>query len=186
MDSWAKPYPGYDSIPKKHFEMLSMKNAVLVRKATLKDIPRIAQLWKALVAYHTKHHGYGKGIFKYREGKEALHLKYLKKQIRGRNSVVFVAEAGGKVTGYIMVEVQKLPPIYLHDKNAYVCDLVVDSQYRGKGIGTALLEEAEEWARKKKMYSISLMVHTANDNALALYRNFGFRGHHLKMAKVVK
>lgn len=166
--------------------MLSMKNAVLVRKAVDSDVPSILKLWKALEAHHVRHHGYGRGIFEYKKGREATFLKYLKKQSRRRNSVVFVAEIGGKIVGYIMVEIQKLPPIYAHDKNAYVCDIVVDSQYRGRGIGTALLEEAEGWARKKKMYSIALMVHVANDNAISVYREFGFREHHLKMAKIVK
>lgn len=163
-----------------------MKNAVLIRKATLKDVPQLIRQWKALEAYHVKHHGYGRGIFEYSPNRMALYLKYLKKQMRRRNAAVFVAEVGGRIAGHIMVEIQKLPPIFVHDKNAYVCDIVVDSQYRGKGIGTALLEEAEEWAGKKKMYSIALMVHTANKNAFSVYRKFGFKEHHFKMAKIIK
>jgi ribosomal protein S18 acetylase RimI-like enzyme len=163
-----------------------MKNAVLIRKATLKDLPRITQLWKSLMAYHDKHHGYGKGIFAYTKDKLALHLKFLKKQLRRRNAAVFVAEVGGKIVGHVMVQVNKVPPIYLHDKEAYICEIIVEDGYRGKGIGTALLEEVEAWANKKKMYSIGLTVHIANPEALSVYREFGFREHHLKMAKIVK
>jgi ribosomal-protein-alanine N-acetyltransferase len=85
-----------------------------------------------------------------------------------------------------MVQVNKVPPIYLHDKEAYVCEIIVEDDYRGKGIGTSLLEEVEAWARKKKMYSIGLTVHIANPEALSVYSEFGLKEHHLKMAKIVK
>lgn len=159
---------------------------VLIRKATLEDVPRILELWKALMGGHVRYYGYGRGIFTYKKDKAAIYLKFLKKQLRRRNAIVFVAEADGKIAGHVMVEVQKLPPIYVHDKNAYICEIIVDERYRGKGVGTMLLEEAERWARKKKMYSIGLMVHTDNEKAFSVYRKAGFNAHHLKMAKIVK
>ncbi len=48
-----------------------------------------------------------------------------------------------------------------------------------------LLKEAEVWARKKGLYSISLFVHVGNKSAYAAYRKSGFGEHHLKMAKVL-
>ncbi|MCI0504116.1 hypothetical protein L0Y65_05400 [Candidatus Micrarchaeota archaeon] len=90
--------------------------AVLVRKAHTADIPRIVVLWKALEAHHVKHHGYGRGIFEYKPDRLAIYLKFLKKQLRRRNAAVFVAEHGGKVVGHVMVQVNRLPPIYVHDR----------------------------------------------------------------------
>jgi ribosomal protein S18 acetylase RimI-like enzyme len=162
-----------------------MKHSVLIRKAVLADIPRIIVLWKALEAYHVLHHGYGRGIFRYRPDRLALYVKFLKKQLRRRDAAVFVAELGGNVIGHVMVQVNKLPPIYVHDKDAHVCEIVVDGRHRGKGIGTMLLEEAEGWASKKGLYSISLFVHIGNKAAYAAYRKSGFEEHHLKMAKTV-
>jgi ribosomal protein S18 acetylase RimI-like enzyme len=138
------------------------------------------------MAYHAKHHGYGRGIFIYKKDKLAIYAKFLSKQLRRRNAAVFVAELGCNVVGHVMVQVNKLPPIYVHDKDAYVCEIVVDERHRGKGIGTMLLEEAEKWARKKGLHSISLFVHTGNEAAFAAYRKSGFKEHHLKMAKIVK
>lgn len=159
---------------------------VLIRNATSRDVPRIVQLWKSLMAYHVKHHGYGRGIFRYKKDKLALYVKFLKKQLRRRNAAVFVAETNGKIAGHVMVEVHKVPPIYVYDKDAYICEIVVDERYRGKGIGTMLLKEVERWTKKKEMRSIALVVHIANKNALSLYRKSGFKEHHLKMAKIVK
>ncbi len=167
-----------------------MKEKIEVRKATTADVLRIIELWKALEAYHAKPQSHGKGVFKdmfkYKSNRLALYIKYLKKQLHQRNAAVFVAEFGGRVAGHVMVEVQKLPPILVYDKNAFVCEIVVDERYRGKGIGTALLKETETWAKKKGMYSIALTVHTDNKNAYSVYRKSGFREHHLRMAKIVK
>lgn len=159
---------------------------VLIRKATLDDVPQLMRLWKGLMAYHDRRYGYGRGIFEYRPNKVAIYLKFLKKQLRRRNAAVFVAELDGKVVGDIMVQVNKLPRLFVHDKEAYIGEIVVDGRHRGKGIGTMLLKEGERWAKKKKMYSIALTVHTANQDALSVYRKSGFKGHHLKMAKIVK
>ncbi|MCI0504117.1 GNAT family N-acetyltransferase [Candidatus Micrarchaeota archaeon] len=62
---------------------------------------------------------------------------------------------------------------------------MVDERHRDRGIGTMLLKEAEVWARKKGLYSISLFVHVGNKSAYAAYRKSGFGEHHLKMAKVL-
>jgi ribosomal protein S18 acetylase RimI-like enzyme len=167
--------------------MLSMKPLkVFIRKATPADVPRIKELWDSLIAFNKMHCGHGRGIFRYRKDKGAIYLEFMKIQLRRRNAVVFVAELGDNVVGHVMVEVQKLPRIYIHDKNAHVGEIVVDERYRGRGIGSALLEEAERWAKKKGMYSIGLMVHTANLGALSVYKKSGFVEHHLKMAKIVK
>lgn len=164
--------------------MLSIE--IAVRKAVKEDVPRIKELWDSLVAYHKQHCGYGHGIFEYRKDKDARYLRFLKKQIRRRNAAVFVAEVDGKIVGHVMVETQNKPPIYVNDKQAYVCEIVVDKRYRGRGIGKALMEKAEWWAKKKGMYSIGLVVHVKNKAAYSVYTKSGFREHHLKMAKKIK
>jgi len=159
---------------------------VKIRKATADDIPAIKKLWNQLIGYHRRHFGYGTGIFRYKKDKDALYLKFLKKQLRRRNAAVFVAEKDGKVIGHVMVDVSTIPPIYVHDKQAHVCEIVVDKKHRKKGVGKALLKEAEVWAKKKGLYSIGLMVHTGNKYAFSAYKSFGFKENHLKMAKIVK
>lgn len=162
-----------------------MKKGVLARKAAQTDVPGIIVLWKALEKHHVKHHGYGRGLFEYRQERLAIYRKFLKKQLRRRNAAVFVAALGERIVGHVMVQVNRLPPIYVHDKDAYICEIAVDGRHRGRGIGTMLLKEAEGWARNKGLYSISLFVHTDNKAAFSVYRKSGFREHHLKMAKVL-
>jgi GNAT superfamily N-acetyltransferase len=53
-------------------------------------------------------------------------------------------------------------------------DLAVLPQYRGKGAGRALLQAAEDYARRQGCCRLTLEVLESNSGARALYRRFGF------------
>src|SRR5688572_14329373 len=53
-------------------------------------------------------------------------------------------------------------------------DLAVLPQYRGLGAGRALLQAAEEHARREGCCKLTLEVQEDNTRARALYRRFGF------------
>lgn len=55
-----------------------------------------------------------------------------------------------------------------------VHDLAVLPEYRGRGIGRALLQAAEDRARQKGCCKLTLEVREDNTRARALYRSFGF------------
>lgn len=48
------------------------------------------------------------------------------------------------------------------------------AEYRGRGIGSQLMERAIGWARDRDHHKISLQVHPWNEAALSLYEKFGF------------
>lgn len=57
----------------------------------------------------------------------------------------------------------------------YLCVLATDPGCRGRGIGTALLEDAESRARTAGARALSLTVLQNNLKARRLYQHFGFR-----------
>ena len=57
-----------------------------------------------------------------------------------------------------------------------VHDLALLPAHRGRGIGRALLDEAERRARVRGCCKLTLEVHQTNTGAQRLYRDFGFRG----------
>ncbi len=61
------------------------------------------------------------------------------------------------------------------DGSFYVCAIGVYEPYRGQGIGTKLLERAQERARELDCPSLSLQVFDANDGAKRLYERLGYR-----------
>ena len=161
---------------------------VNIRKASIKDVPRIIELWKSLNLLHRKKFGYDTPLFRHNKKSICLSLykKYVTKHIQARNSAVFVAESTKMIIGYVIVFVDKLPPILVHDKKGSVGEIFVEEKYRKKGVGRELLSSAERWAKKKGLFSLGLGVCIRNETALSAYRKFGFSEHHLKMSKIIK
>lgn len=52
--------------------------------------------------------------------------------------------------------------------------MLVHQDWRGRGVGSALLEAGLEWARRAGAHKVSLQVWPHNDVARRLYRKFGF------------
>lgn len=52
--------------------------------------------------------------------------------------------------------------------------MAVARDWRGRGVGSALLAAAVDWARDRGLHKLSLSVFPHNDAAIALYRKHGF------------
>jgi RimJ/RimL family protein N-acetyltransferase len=63
--------------------------------------------------------------------------------------------------------------------------MAVAREWRGRGVGSALLAAAVEWARERGLHKLSLGVFPHNTAAIALYRKFGFveEGRHAKQLR---
>ena len=60
-------------------------------------------------------------------------------------------------------------------RTLYLDDLVVDKNYRGKGIASQLYREMEERGRKAGAKRLDLMVWEFNEKARRFYENQGMR-----------
>jgi GNAT superfamily N-acetyltransferase len=69
-------------------------------------------------------------------------------------TAVVVAEAAGEVVGAITLHL--FPALHTSAPIAWLTAVVVDEKARGKGVGSALLEHAEEWAIQRGASRISL------------------------------
>jgi len=52
--------------------------------------------------------------------------------------------------------------------------MMVAAGWRGRGVGSALVAAAIEWARARGLHKLALSVFPDNQAAIALYRKFGF------------
>jgi GNAT superfamily N-acetyltransferase len=85
---------------------------------------------------------------------------------------VWVAECGeGNVVGWIHLfgtrQVES-------DPGAEIGGLVVDESTRGRGIGRALLEAAESWARERGYRAISVRSNVVRSSAHDFYKSRGY------------
>jgi RimJ/RimL family protein N-acetyltransferase len=77
-----------------------------------------------------------------------------------------VAVADGEIVGELQV----------HETSFGFGELgmLVAADWRGQGVGSALVVAAIEWARARGLHKLSLGVFPQNAAAIALYRKFGF------------
>lgn len=69
----------------------------------------------------------------------------------------------------------------LHKKPfCYLEDLFVAKSFRRKGVGSRLVHEAIEVAKKNKCYKIIATSRHLNENAHAFYERLGFKNHGLE------
>ena len=78
----------------------------------------------------------------------------------------FVAVAGDELVGSLHVETSRFGYGEL--------GMAVAREWRGRGVGSALLEAAIVWAREQGLHKLSLSVFPHNAAAIGLYRKFGF------------
>jgi streptothricin acetyltransferase len=81
--------------------------------------------------------------------------------------VIFFADISGTPVGQI-----KMIPWW--NKFAYVEELVVDTGFRGKGVGRALMMRAIEWAKEQHFPGITLETQDNNVPACKLYETCSF------------
>ena len=81
--------------------------------------------------------------------------------------VIFFADVNGKPAGQI-----KMVPWW--NKFAYIEELAVDTEFRGQGVGQALMKRASAWAKAQGFPGIMLETQDNNVPACKLYAKCGF------------
>jgi ribosomal protein S18 acetylase RimI-like enzyme len=133
---------------------------VTVRPATLADVD-------AVVAMLVEVAGEGRWIGAEAPVDVSQRRRRMVEDIERDDAIVLVAEVGGEPVG----------DLGLHLAGYGVADLgmAVAAAWRGRGIGSALLSEAIDRARKGGAHKIALQVWPHNRAAIALYERFGFQ-----------
>ncbi len=103
----------------------------------------------------------------------------LEEYIRNNSAIVI-----GAIEDCVLIAVIWL---YIHDyfgeKRLHVNQIAVDKNFRGRGIGKQLMQEAEKQAFKMGIATIDLFVSDLNKAALSLYDELGFKTERRYMKK---
>lgn len=99
-------------------------------------------------------------------------IRVLEEDARTR---LFVCESGGEVRGTILVSLCARA-MYAGRPFAVFENLLVDEEFRGNGIGRALLREAERFCLSRNCSKMMLLSSTSRLAAHQLFEQVGFEG----------
>lgn len=159
-----------------------MRNDILIRKANIRDLDDILRL--NLDLFRKEHKEYDKSLnleWTYNDGK-----KYFKDRIVKKNGFVKVAETNGKIIGYLCGGISERKFYREKAKYAELENMLINSMFRGKGIGTKLVKDSVNWCKENKVSYISVTASAQNKQVIDFYRKLGFKDYNLTLEMIIK
>ena len=108
----------------------------------------------------------------------ATHQTVEQTRRRIRNATVFVAELDGEVVGTILYRNPSQAchtPWYDREEVAYIGQMGVEPDYKGKGIATKLMAFVEEQARRDGALELAADTAESATHLIAWYERLGYR-----------
>ena len=101
----------------------------------------------------------------------------------GNKTMVIVAEdEHGERLGFATVSHDTH---FTGEGQAYIGELVISEEAEGRGVGKALAQACEQWAREQGYRILSLATGAANERALGFYRHMGYLDEDVKLVKLL-
>jgi len=112
-------------------------------------------------------------------------LAHYAEWIQDPSAFVLIAEMDKMIVGYAMVRIKDMDMISWDLEGQYACveTLAVLPDFRGRGIGTTLLEQVEARIRERGITSLSLTVLAANGRGKAFYERHGYETEFVSLGK---
>ena len=93
---------------------------------------------------------------------------------RINNNLIFVAEINGKIVGYLAGNI--LEEIsYSVETFAELDNMYIDTNYRGYGIGSKLINEFKNYCKNIGIENIKVTAYSENKQAINFYMKNGFQ-----------
>ncbi len=115
-------------------------------------------------------------------------IEWMKRKLQSESTFLFVAIREDEeecAIGYVFGWIEKRNKNYWKlTRFGYVGELFVKEEFRGMGVGRALLEKAEKWFAERGITKIFLDVEAENP-AVNFYKKLGYRELELRMVKEI-
>ena len=146
---------------------------IKIREATVADLPDLLAFEQNIVAAERPYNDRIKG--------GVVHYYDIAGLIDSDESLVLVADDGGRLIGTGYARLKDSKDEFEHDRHAYLGMMFIEPNYRGQGLIQRLIEQLLTWAREAGVRDYYLDVYAENEAAVRAYEKFGFRGNLLEM-----
>lgn len=158
-----------------------------IRKAKKEEWKDIRSLNKKLFDYDTKNDPSLNPDWPFSEPAQ----QYYKNAVTDDSFFTLVAEDNGKIVAYVIISLcVELPGVELPEirKDIVLAELenmYVEESFRGTGIGSALVSEAEKWAKAKGANRLKAVASSENTMGRAFYERAGFSEYDITYEKIL-
>ena len=97
------------------------------------------------------------------------------KRTLGKFSMVYVAEYSGKVVGFLLARIKRLPPYMGGLPVGELSDEWIEPEVRRLGVGAHLCHMGLEWLRNQKVHSVEIQVLNGNEASWNMLSGMGFK-----------
>jgi ribosomal protein S18 acetylase RimI-like enzyme len=146
---------------------------VEIVEAGLERLDAVQPLWLALAAHHGALTPAELPVRAPEVGWRLRRERYRRALEEG--AVLLLAEGPEEALGYAFARPGSAPEALAIKRPLEVETVAVLPAARGRGIGTALMDAVDAWARERGIEHLTLAVRTNNDGARRLYERRGFR-----------
>jgi ribosomal protein S18 acetylase RimI-like enzyme len=144
---------------------------VVIRKATLQDIPVIVGLWKEMMDFHKKIDPF----FRRAVNGEDVFSQFLERNINSETACVYVAIIDGKIVGYCQGMLEKHPPVLAETDYGHFMDFAVTAGYRRTGVGEKMCRALQDWFVLKGVHRIEVRHSEFNEISSRFWPKMGFK-----------
>jgi ribosomal protein S18 acetylase RimI-like enzyme len=144
---------------------------VILRQATLQDVPAIIELWKEMIDFHKIRDPF----FTRAVNGDDVFAKFLEKNINSENACVYVAIIGGTIVGYCQGMLEKYPPALAQTDYGQIMDFAVSADYRRSGVGERLYQAIQGWFVLRGVHRIEVRHSEFNEIASNFWVKMGFK-----------
>jgi PhnO protein len=142
---------------------MSINTDIIIRKAITADLPAVYRLICELENDTLEHDSF---------------CQIFEQNLKSKYCFYIVAEIGNKTVGFISLQIQQL----LHHSGAVgeVQEFYIDKDYRGKGIGSMLMDEVKQYATDNQLKSLEVTSNKRRTENVNVYESLGFKLTHNK------
>ncbi len=97
------------------------------------------------------------------------------KRTLGKFSVAYVAEFEGKVVGFLLARIKRLPPYMGGMFVGELSDEWIEPEVRRLGVGAHMCHMALDWLKEQKVHSVEIQVLNGNEASWNMLSAMGFK-----------
>jgi len=144
-----------------------------IRPAELNDIAALVKLGKTLLSLPTV---YDFEYYELEENFNELFGNWIKDQLNHPSQFILVAQnpADGKIVGFISGFIKYLYPWFKTKSVGHISYMIIDHNFRRRGIGKMLENAATSWFKSKNISYVEVYVEEPNMTARSAWNKYGF------------